>query len=251
MAARPSDPSIETHDLPHAREDAREDDPSRDTPASLPLPLPLLLMPRPLLPGQPVPGPDREWIDEQARAARDGDPAACEALWIALQPRFDLWARRLTDPRTGDKGPLRDGRPWVRDDLRQEGFAVLLAVLASWNRPDGFFYYLLKAGPMRMRGAMRALRGPAPLQLISDLGYFPDLADDSAAAAEVHALIAALAAGMEAQDGALLVACVVDGRSVAAAGRWLGFGRRETQRRFDRIRAHLRATLDPDRPGSR
>jgi DNA-directed RNA polymerase specialized sigma24 family protein len=194
-------------------------------------------MPAPLLPGQAVTTAEQAWLDDRARAARAGDAAARHDLWLALQPRMDRWARTSLYRWGGASGPRRDSTPWLLDDLRQEGYPVLLQVLASWPGEYGFLPYLLAVAPRRMAGAWSRLREQRPLTTMRPL---PDLADGSAAAEEALALLAALAADLGGADGALLLAHIADGRSLAAAGRSVGLGRRETQRRWERIRLRLR-----------
>ncbi|MFM9105276.1 MAG: hypothetical protein ACKOWF_01090 [Chloroflexota bacterium] len=200
-------------------------------------------MPRPLPPGGWLTEAETGWFDETARSARAGDPAAREALWIVLEPRFNRWARRAHYRWGGARDPRRDGHPWTLPDLEQEGFPLLLGILASWTGDAGFFAYVLWAAPRRIAAACRGMRSRLPAA--SPAGLSPYLVDESAAAAEAQALLAALADGLGGVDGALVLACIGEGRSLEASARRLGLGRRAAQRRWESIRARLRAELSP------
>jgi len=179
-----------------------------------------LPLPRPLPPGEAVSPATADWLTGRAQAARGGDRKAMAELWIALEPRFRRWAWRRVGWWGGDPGPRRDGVPWALEDLRQEGFLVLAEVVAGWSGEGDFLPRFWKVAPRRLSDRWRAMRlrlelaGPEPS---------PWLADGSAAAEEAAALLAALAAGLDPLDGALLQAHVGEGRSLPAAGRALAY----------------------------
>lgn len=211
-------------------------------PAAPGSPVPPPPMPRPLKPGGWMTESERRWFDDTARAARAGDREAIAAVWTVLQPRFDYWAGTICHANGGYRGPRVDGRPLLLDDLRQEGFPVLLGLLDSWRGETGFFLYVLRSGRFRMRDAWGGLWGRLRVEPLPE-GADSRLADGSASVEDAVVMVAEIGPQMDETDRALMLACVAEGRSMAAAGRRVGLGRRETQRRFDRIRRALRESL--------
>ncbi|MCC6315295.1 MAG: sigma-70 family RNA polymerase sigma factor [Thermomicrobiales bacterium] len=193
------------------------------------------------LPEAPVDEAGAIWLTRQAHALRAGDPAAPEALWRSLEPRIRVWVEHCLRCYGGDRSPRRDGRPWLAEDLRQEGFPVLLAIVADWSGEGSFLPWLLTLGPRRMAGAWWALAPrEEPLPLPGAPLLLPDgNADDALAVA----LLEGLAAAMEPLDAGLLLGHVRDGQPVTVVGARLGLSRGATTRHWNRIRAELREVL--------
>ncbi len=87
------------------------------------------------LAGVPIDEAGARWLSATAEAAQAGDADAALALWLALRPRFARWAAACLE-RTGAAAIRRDGKPWLLDDLLQEGYLVLLGVVADWPDRD-------------------------------------------------------------------------------------------------------------------
>lgn len=92
-------------------------------------------------------------IQDLALQASEGDRAARDCLWFALQPRLDRVSHVLKPwPNT----PSITGI-WDRDDVRQETWMIFAELLESWNGKVDFVPYLLARFPWRLRD--RILRG--------------------------------------------------------------------------------------------
>lgn len=210
-----------------------------DAPVRRPVPL------RPfLVPDLAVSSDAADHLADLAEAAQAGDRDARDALWETLSPAIDrvVGAAARRARAIPSVGPLRNGRPWDAEDLRQEAYLLFLDLLEAWDGVRPVVPYLLGHLPWRLRSAWRAMivrhridAGPASSHLHLHL-----LADGSAAAAEAVVLLEALAADLSPLDGEILTRHLRDGEPLRAIARHLGLDRRTVGRRWGAIKADLR-----------
>lgn len=197
----------------------------------------------PVLPADDEIAPELERaLANLARAARAGDRAARDALWLALGPKIDRFVagcqRRTWD---GD-GPRRDGRPLDAEEIGQEAFPVFAAVLAAWPGDGPFGPFFLAMFPWRLHSVRRALvaqrRGET-----GGGGALWLLEDGSAAAEAAWTWLETLAGDLPPPDGAILLAHLRDREPfVVIAGR-LGLTPRTVRRRWRALLVDLRRSL--------
>ena len=177
-----------------------------------------------------------------ALAAREGDPAARNALYLALETKIARFVARHGRRVRAAGGPRRDGRPWAAEDLAQEGFLILTDLVAEW--PGGpFGPYLLAHFPWRVRDAARRLEDSRRLEATTPTAEPALTADDSAQAAEATVLLETLAGRLPAPDGEILLRHIRDGESLSAIARHLGLGRHTVGRRWGALLTELRHSL--------
>ncbi len=89
------------------------------------------------------------WLGQLAQAARAGDRAARDALWLAVGPRLAQMAHR-----TAWAFPALE-----HDDAVQEAFPIFAALVATWPGPDaagaGFATYLFGMFRWRLHSLLR------------------------------------------------------------------------------------------------
>ena len=184
--------------------------------------------------------PERErLLTTLATAARGGDRAARDALYLALSAKIDRFVagcRRLV----ADDGARRDGRPWDLEDVAQEAFPVFADLVAAWPADGPFGPYFLAAFPRRLRNACRDLRAQRRLQFPLPPASVVFLRDGTAAAEEASARLRAVAGGLPPPDGAILLGHVGDGESLCAVARRLGLPRHVVSYRWRALLSRLR-----------
>jgi RNA polymerase sigma factor (sigma-70 family) len=212
-----------------------------------PFVLPFLPSCPPLVPvvsadGEITPDVDRV-LTVVARDAHDGDVAARNALYVALEPKIARFVRRLA----GDLD-RRGGCPAVdADDLGQEAFLVFARLVECWPAEGSFGAYFLGHFPWRLKNAGRRLE--TANRTVLDLSDAPSqslLADGSADGDEASALLEAMAASLPVPDGDILRWRVRDREGLATIGRRLGVGRQAVARAWTRVAAELRRSLAPE-----
>jgi DNA-directed RNA polymerase specialized sigma24 family protein len=173
-----------------------------------------------------------------ARRATKGDHAWRDAIYFAvldwLEPRVQRWARLVA---------ACDGS-WDLDDVRQEAYLVVVALVANWDGTADFFDYLARAFPAELaRAVQRGHRRPGKRVAT---WHLDPLHDGSAAAEESLALLETIAADLPALDGWLVLARVRDRAGWDAIAAHLGQSRRTVLRHWSRLAARLREELTTD-----
>jgi RNA polymerase sigma factor (sigma-70 family) len=187
----------------------------------------------------PMDGPVPEDLDglltAAARLAQAGDVVARDQLSDAFAPSIRRLARRFGGPSWG-AGPV-----WDSDDLEQEGYLILLDLVAGWPGGESFVAYALARLPWRLRNAVRRLNGPRPLRAVGV--EIDHLADEMAAGAEAVVLLEELARSLPSPEGAILLWRIRDGETSAAIALRLGIDRRTVTRCWQRLLVTVRKSL--------
>jgi RNA polymerase sigma factor (sigma-70 family) len=96
------------------------------------------------------------WLGQLAGAARAGDRAARDALWLVVGPRLAQMAHR-----TAWAFPTLE-----HDDAVQEAFPIFASLVATWSGPDtigaGFATYLFGMFRWRLHSLLRAYERRRP-----------------------------------------------------------------------------------------
>ncbi len=161
---------------------------------------------------------DAAGLCELAGRARDGEPAARNALWDAMR---EVVARAVERQRALP-------RLWDRDDLRQEAFVVFAGVCSSWDGSDVRAYFqgeYPRALARRVRREWRRQRRERSWQAMVEAGE--DVrATQMYRVAEIVEAISRLPEPVR----TVLRLHVVWGLPLAQIGRQLGLGRRGLER---------------------
>ncbi len=183
-----------------------------------------------------------------AAAARAGDAAARAALHAALAAKIDRFATRYLSWTWSRSAPRRDGRLWDGEDLVQEGFVILVDLVAAWPGGDSFGSYFFAHFPWRLQEAARRLFDPRGREVVGHVAEtrLTLLQDGSAAAAEALAQLEAIAAALPPSDADLLRWRLRDGEAFAPIALRLGVDRRTVYRRWTALLAELRGSFEGD-----
>ena len=179
-----------------------------------------------------------------AVAARAGDRAARDAIFQALGPKIDRMAAREARRAAATGGALRDGRPWDREDLGQEAYCLLVELIAAWPGDGPFVPYALAYLSWRLADTRRRWTARRRIETHPVAARDEALADESAAAEEALARLAAIAARLPAIEGELLRGIVGRGDHPAAVARRLGIDRRTANDRWAALKIELRRSLE-------
>lgn len=188
----------------------------------------------------PAHGPVPEDIDRAltaaAYAAKHGDLASQNALFLALAPRIHRTVRRCAAYLRCRRGGVVEP-----DDIAQEAFLVFLTVLGRWPARESFVAYFLAAFPLDLRHAARNLIAARSRQISLDAAASATWLDDgTVAAAEAAMLLEQLADRLGEPFGTMLLRRVRDGASMAVIARELGMSRRSVQRHWSVLLGDLR-----------
>jgi len=176
-------------------------------------------------------------LTDAALAARAGDRAARNALYFALEPKIAAHVARY-------RRLLRERLPlWEPDDLAQEAFLVFAELVTEWPGDGTFAPFFLRRFPLRLHRAVRQLEGPRFTRVSASRYRLELLADESAAAAEANALLAALAARLDPLDARILVGRILERESFTALSRRLRLDPQMLRRRWLIVLETLRASL--------
>jgi RNA polymerase sigma factor (sigma-70 family) len=173
-------------------------------------------------------------LSELARNGDRTDPELRNALYIAYAPRLRrillrLWYRNLNE------------FGCELEDLEQELFLIVVALLERWSGDGSLSAYLHGAVPWRLYDAARRL---APRDRSLD-GRPVAVAngDDSHDAAEAALLLETLADRLGPFDQTMLLGLVRDGKSLGQIARSLGVSQRTARREWQRLQQQLRREL--------
>lgn len=214
------------------------------TPADAWPPLPVMV---PLLhPDEAITPRQEALVTMLAQRARQGDQAANQLLWRALEARLEPAVSGCAHATRQGASPRRDGQPWVQEDVRQEAFLVFCDLTATWEGAESYVSYISAHFAWRLRLAARRLgppRPPARHAVPPDLpAVCRDLRD-----AEYHALLEAISARLSPADAVVLDLCVREGRGPGDIAHQLGVPQRTITRRWQRIcRVAHEVLLPPD-----
>jgi RNA polymerase sigma factor (sigma-70 family) len=183
-----------------------------------------------------------------ARRAYAGCHDARDALYIAFGPKLERFTRGVRVPRLGSTCT----GIWDRDDLEQEAWLVFTEILGQWDTARPFGRFLLTTFPWRLRDAIyRGIgrRGVPPRMALVPIGEHDWLHDGSAAAAEAHVLLNALADRLPEPQATILRRHIGDGESLTVIARELDVSRRTVTRQWRALKHQLAA--DDDTPPAR
>ncbi len=185
-----------------------------------------------------------------AVAARAGDRDALVALYVALEPKITRFVRRYRG---------WSGATWDADDIAQEAYLALAALVAKWSGEGPFLPYFFACYRFRLRDAVRCLGRedrhfvrtphemdpPGYVQTLNEKQpptfYSPwvesadHFAGDAFAAAELRTDLAALLPA----DRALLAWRIEEGERFTEIAAQLDVNRRTVHRRWSRLRLAL------------
>lgn len=192
----------------------------------------------PVAPVVPTRGPIPEAIDsalsDLARAASRRDPVIRNTLYAAYAPVLDRIGRRIWW--TMARKDLVDP-----GDVQNEGFLVFCALLDNWSGDGSFTRYLLARFSWRLRDrVMRANGRRPPASVIDSLAL---AAFDSWEAERAMALLAELVEPLSEFDRRLVLARVVDCRSIRAIASQLGVSASTAESRWATLRLELYRNL--------
>ena len=188
--------------------------------------------------------PEREhFLTALAHAARAGDRAARDALYLALLAKIDRFVAGCGRLAATGAGPQRDGIPCDAEDLAQEAFPLFVDVVAAWPGDAPFGPYFLAHFPWRLRSVWRSLAASRRLEIPIPPSWITLLHDGTVAAEEARVRLEALAADLPPPDGVILLDHVRDGESLGRIARRLGLSRRTVTRRWQALVAELRRGL--------
>jgi DNA-directed RNA polymerase specialized sigma24 family protein len=209
---------------------------------------PLLPVMVPLLHPEEAITPRQEaLITMLAQRARQGDGAANQLLWRAFEARLEPVVSSCAHATRQGAWPQRDGRPWVREDLRQEAFLVFSDLTATWEGTESYVSYLTAHFAWRLRMAARRLgpqRQPALHAVVPDLPAVCRVLHD----AEYRALLEAITARLSPADAVVLDLRVREGRGLGDIAHQLGVQQRTITRRWQRICRVAHEVLSPPEP---
>ena len=110
------------------------------TPADAWPPLPVMV---PLLhPDEAITPRQEALVTMLAQRARQGDQAANQLLWRALEARLEPAVSGCAHATRQGASPRRDGQPWVQEDVRQEAFLVFCDLTATWEGAESYVSYI-------------------------------------------------------------------------------------------------------------
>lgn len=208
-------------------------------------PLPVMV---PLLdPEERITPTQEALITMLAQRARQGDRAASQLLWRALEARLEPAVSRCARVTHQSTWPSRDGTPWVQEDLRQEAFLVFSDLTAAWEGTESYVAYLTAHFAWRLR---MAARRHGPQRHTASVPGQPDLpvACRELRDAEYRALLHAITARLSPADAMVLDLCVKEGRGLDDLAQQLGVSRRTIARRWQRICRVAHEVLSPPDP---
>jgi len=194
------------------------------------------------VPVAPIAGRIPEALDRRlgalALAAQEGDADARDAIYAALAPRLDVVVRSVFR-----RCAERAADPAIElDDLRQEGYLVLIDLVERWSGDATICEHLLSRFHWRLRASYAALggtgsRGTADLAEIVGPESIEEAAEADAGSLRL------LTAVLPERQRAIVLLRVGGGYRQWQVAKALRIGRSTLTREWDRALTTLRETL--------
>jgi RNA polymerase sigma factor (sigma-70 family) len=173
-------------------------------------------------------------LTRSALAAKLGNLAARNALYLALQPKLLYQARTI---RSWMLPPS-----WERSDLEQEAFVVFAQLICAWKGDGSFTAYALGRFVWRLRDAVKDARDRERLPAARvETAYL--IEDDSVAAEEARVLLEEVASHFPSIEQQILLGRIRDDEGFGALAHRLGVSRRTIYRHWIVIVIALRRSF--------